>query len=330
MARPKKLPRERSSQKTGKSRSEAGITLENPTWDVDRTSTRGWSFDQATGGGIPNRSITEIAGYEHVGKSTLGDHLCGVQSTNHIAMLALELGDPSYLVRNLTAVQFGGSVWFTPGVDDKGKPLDNEGMLDAFLDKIEQDETIGAALVDSVSAISPVGEIEGSVREARMGLKARIMASFMRRLENILLRRRVNPCSVFLVNHLHPSMGIPGANTSGGKAIHNHSATRLRLSLEEPYDDGSFLVSGKIVKLRIRGTAAYRANFKVVMKADYGVHIGLTAIQDCLDQGLAENKAGRISLGTKTFGFHKKMIEETFNELDQFQPFIAALRDYKG
>lgn len=301
-----------------------GIKFESGIRDVERHKTKLWSFNQAIGGGIPYRTIMEISGYEYVGKSTLAEYLAGeMGGTGTIVMLAFETTDPQYLAANLKTAGFSGTVWTPPDVDSKGKIKDHEALMDDWLDKLEEDENVRCGVWDSVSAFSPVGETEGSVREAHMGLKARIDANFMRRCEGILQRRRQSPANVFIVNHLHPNLGVPGANTSGGKAIHNHSQTRVRLTLQEGYDDGTMLIDGRVVKLRFRGDAIYRAPFKLVLCR--GVHPGLTAVQDSLDQGIATKENGIIRLGSKSFGRHSLMMEKHWNDPKLFEPFLAAL-----
>lgn len=324
MPRPKKEPKPKRETHTGGAETVEGIRMENPLRGLAFRPTLLWSFNQAVGGGIPDRSIMEIAGYEYVGKSTLAEHFGGyIAGARTLIVLPFEATDPRYLVNNVKRAGFSGTIWNTPYSDKSGKALDNETMLDAFLDKLEEDESVGAGIFDSISAFSPVAESEGSVREAHMGLKARIMANFMRRCENVLQRRRKESANVFLVNHLHPNLGVPGANTSGGKAIHNHSTIRIRLVVQDSSEDGTLLVEGKVVKVRFLNESDYRATFKVVLKK--GVHVGLTAVQDCLDQGLATKDNGIIKIGAKSFGRHSLMMEKHWNDPKLFEPFTAAL-----
>lgn len=319
MPRPKKASSEATDRMIG------GIRFRSKIREIDGTPTPLWSFNKAIGGSIPHRTIMEISGYEYVGKSTFAEYLGGfIGAEQDLALLAFETTDPTYLAANLTRAGFSGAVWTPTEVDDKGKAADHESMMDEFLDRLEEDENVRVGLWDSVSAFSPVGETEGSVREAHMGLKARIDGNFMRRCEGILLRRRRTPANVFIVNHLHPNLGVPGANTSGGKAIHNHSQTRVRLTLQEGYDDGTMLVEGKVVKLRFRNDAPYRATFKIVL--NHGIHPGLTAVQDCLDQGIATKSNGVITLKAKSYGRHSVMMETKWKDDDLFKPFMEALK----
>ena len=218
-------------------------------WHVERIPTQLWSFKQATGGGLPRYTLTEVAGYTYVGKSTLLYYLCAeADPTGRIAICPLEATDQDYVERATAMAGHSGKIWYAPSVDDKGKPSSDEDMLDAFLEKIQTEETIHAGMLDAVGSISPISEFEGRVEEANMGRRALIMGRFMRKSERILLRWRRTPCNIFLANHLHPNIGVMGSSTSGGKSIENHAATRIRLSVAERFEEGSWIVEPALLQ----------------------------------------------------------------------------------
>lgn len=303
-----------------------GITFSAPVRPVKHVPTHLWSLDRATGGGPPERTITELSAYEGVGKSTLGGYLLGLLSGEAL-VCPLEAYDPNYLARCMSQAGFQGQIWEVPSVDEKGKIRDDEYMLDALVEKLAEEQVSGA-LIDSVGAVSPIAEQEGSSHDANMGRRARVMAPIMRKLERLLIRHRVNPALVILCNHLHPNLGVPGSNTSGGKAIHFHSSTRIRLSVLEKYDDGSRSVEGKVFKLRFRDGAPNDAVFYYFIKANLGVHVGLSALEDCLKFGLASKDNGIVKLNDKSFGRHSALIEQHYNDPERFAPFQAALKEY--
>lgn len=325
MGRPKKVRAAPAPAPANK----GGIRFASTVLDIERVKTKLWSLDRAIGGGFPLRTIMEVSGFEGVGKSTFCDYLLGINGGPAIAILPFESYDPQYLVASLRMTGWQGEIREVQPLDDKGKVRDDEAMLDALAEAM-MDDNVKAGLLDSVGAISPVAEEEGSVREANMGRRARIMGPFMRKVERALLRHRKTPALMLLTNHSHPNIGVPGVNTSGGKAVKFHSATCVRLNSLENYDDGSKLIEGKVTKLRFRpeGTP-HNATFNVFLKAGSGVHIGLTAVQDCINFGLAESKQGRVDLNGKGYGFLSKMIYEKADDQELFAPFIAALANYK-
>lgn len=324
MPRPKKITKPHTPGAKLPSRNEK-ITFSTDVRQPKRIPTRLHSFDWATGGGLVERSIIEISGYEGVGKSTICSYLVGVNGGPEIAVLPLEAYDPDYLVAGLTQAGYEGAVWEVPPSDEKGRVRDDEELLDAFATKMA-DENVKAGLVDSVGAISPVAEAEGSVGEANMGRRARIMAPFLRKIEKTLNRRRQTSALVFLINHQHPNLGFAGTTTTGGKAIHFHATIRARLNNLEKFEDGSRIIEGKVFKLRWRVPGVPDgAPFKVFIKVGMGVHVGLTAVYDAIDAGVATAANGRVTLGDKNYGFLSKLIYEKFDDPDLFKPFITAL-----
>lgn len=217
-----------------------------------------------------------------------------------------------------------GHIWYAPYHDAKGKPLNDEAMVDVFGDELRGGKNVQAAILDSVGAISPIGEQEGSVADANMGRRALLAGKFLRKAERSVQRWRDDNCNVFLTNHLHPNMGMAGQSTVGGKAIEYHCILQLRLYAQEKFDDGSLLDQGTIYKIRFRGDARNRANFNVFIKAGKGVHIGLTAVFDCIGYEFAakEKQTGVITMGGKSYGRLSRMIEEKWDDPELFQPFI--------
>lgn len=258
-----------------------------------------------------------------MGKTSFALHLAAAAAeARRIIICPLESVDPVYVETATALAGHTGTIWYAPYHDAKGKPLNDEGMVDAFGDELRDGKNVGAAVFDSIGAVSPIGEQEGSVADANMGRRAKIVGNFLRKAERSIQRWRNDPCNVFLTNHLHPNIGAQGQSTVGGKAIEYHCILQLRLYAEQKFDDGSLLDQGTIYKIRFRGDARHRANFNLFIKAGQGVHIGLTALHDCLSYELASKDNGRISMGGKNYGFLSKMIEEQWDDPEIFQPFI--------
>lgn len=263
-----------------------------------------------------------------MGKTTLALHLAAVAAASQrILICPLETTDPYYVEQATALAGHTGSIWYAPYHDAKGKPLNDELMVDAFGDELRDGKNVGAAIFDSIGAVSPIGEQEGSVADANMGRRALLAGKFLRKAERSIQRWRDNDCNVFLTNHLHPNMGMAGQSTVGGKAIEYHCLLQLRLYAETKFDDGSLLDQGTIYKVRFRGDARHRATFNLFIKAGQGVHVGLTALHDCLSYELAAKDNGRISMGGKSYGFLSKMIEEQWNDPELYQPFIEKTKE---
>lgn len=300
-----------------------GITIHNHRNDFERMNSGLYTFDAAVGGGIPYRTSIEIAGFSFSGKTTLALYLSGRTALpdKHIWIADLEpIQGSEHLLSNLGQAGFQGDVFFTDVADEKGRPVSSEKRLDQ-LNEALFDERVAATILDNVTTISPVSEQEGSVGDANMGRRARIMGTFMRTATS-RLAGVPQPCIAYIVNHLRPLMGVQGSNTPGGNAIHDQCATRIRLTPTRT--DTHWVLNGKIIKRRYWKVGATE-EFLVVIVPGIGVHPGLTAVQECVELGLADkSKEGRVSFNARKYGFFSEMVKQAADP-DMFRPFQEAL-----
>jgi RecA/RadA recombinase len=308
----------------------SSIRFEIPREEEHRTKSELYSLDQSIGGGFPDNTITEIYGWEYVGKSTLAWYLAGklAPPQSRIAILAFEPFGQAYIESNLKMAGFGGKVWVVPTLSSKGDPLTHEERIDLLIDAARDDSTLTCAVVDTLSAIISTQESEGSVADANMGKRAKLIHSLLRKTLALQMTQRVkmkSPFALLACNHLGPILGpVSGATTTGGTAPKKYAATRLRLAVNKRYEDGSLWIQGAVEKVRFRGEAGNREAFHVILKANVGVSPGLTAVRDCVQLGLASEENGRIIMGGYKFGLFTKMLEA---DEEKLYPFILALEN---
>jgi hypothetical protein len=157
-----------------------------------------------------------------------------------------------------------------------------------------------------------------------MGRRAFIMGQTVRRCLR-WLRNKEKPGNIFFVNHQFPLLGVMGSVTSGGNMIKNGSGVRIQLKVKEKSDSDARVVQGKIEKLRFRPQEAIK-EFWFVTIPDHGLHLGLSAVNDCIQIGLATEDGGRISMGGKSYGWWSKMLKD-YDDKEKFQPFVEALNN---
>lgn len=313
------MPR-KSSRSATKKPAQSGITVENAHPDISRISTKSFSLDHAIGGGLPLRTVVEISGYEYSAKSTVAYHLCGVvREAGTVCIADFENLDAEYVARAMQASGFHGTLRLVPLTNDKHKPLMSEDMLNLLSDYISEEE-VQAALVDSVGAIYTISEEEGNVGEGRVGRRAQITADFLRKCV-FRLRWKENPSIVILTNHVHEIIGGRGTITAGGKAVAYLSSTRMRLQADKK--DDRWIINGKIGKIRFRGNKPVSDVFQLVVVPGEGVHLGLSAVQDCITYGLAKEER-TVSLDGKSYGYMSKIVAQR-DDPELFAPFHAAL-----
>lgn len=306
------------------------LKVEGGNGEVARALTGLYSLDRALDGGFPLRSVAELYGFTGSGKSSLAYFLAGrvaAELDKHgiIVVGDFEGADIAFMRSAVSSAGLCGILRLVPSVDGKKKQeRPDEDRLDDLVNSLSE-EKVRATVLDSVGAIAPTAEVEGSVGDAVMGVRARQMAKYMRGTVR-WLRNRSSPAIAVIVNHLHAIIGGRGSATVGGTTIQYLSQVRIRLGKDETFDDGSFVASGKVEKLKFKRIPSERGgsqSFKAFILPGYGVHVGLTAVVDCIDAGLAK-KDRTITLKGKSFGFMSKLIEK-YNDDDLFKPFVKAL-----
>ena len=213
------------------------------TVNVDAIPTGALSLDVALGiGGIPRGRIIEIYGPESSGKTTLAQHIVAeCQKRGGIAAFvdAEHALDPEY-ARNLGV-----------NVDELliSQPDTGEQALD-ITEELVRSGAVDVIVVDSVAALVPKAEIEGSMEDQQMGLQARLMSKALRKLTGIIGKTRT---TVIFINQLRQKIGVMYGNpetTTGGNALKYYASVRLEIKrVEGLKGDGEDI--GNHVRVRI-------------------------------------------------------------------------------
>lgn len=291
--------------------------------DIDHLITGFWSLDQALACGFPRQpggplnTVWEIAGYEGVGKSTFCQMLATKAAKGKAIYIAdLEPCNPDLLKQIMTASGHTGKVILI-------RKDSHEDTLEEFLLQIKNEET-GAVILDSIGALQPQVIVNNDVEDANMGTQAK-MVNKLARTALLHLRNRETPILVLATNHVHQIIGGRGTITSGGVVMGYAARIRLFLSSGERFDDGTYVVTGKVNK---NSFGLENKPFRLVFLSDYGFHQGLSAWQDCEMLGFAKRER-TIKMGDTSFGFASKLIGKAHDGDEAiFQPFIDALAIY--
>ena len=216
---------------------------DKPAVSVETIPTGALALDVALGvGGIPRGRIIEIYGPESSGKTTLAQHIVAeCQKRGGIAAFvdAEHALDPEY-ARNLGV-----------NVDELliSQPDTGEQALD-ITEELVRSGAVDVIVVDSVAALVPKAEIEGSMEDQQMGLQARLMSKALRKLTGIIGKTRT---TVIFINQLRQKIGVMYGNpetTTGGKALKYYASVRLEIKrVEGLKGDGEDI--GNHVRVRI-------------------------------------------------------------------------------
>ncbi|MCQ2753717.1 MAG: recombinase RecA [bacterium] len=199
---------------------------DKPAVSVETIPTGALALDVALGvGGIPRGRIIEVYGPESSGKTTLAQHIVAeCQKKGGIAAFvdAEHALDPEY-ARNLGV-----------NVDELliSQPDTGEQALD-ITEELVRSGAVDIIVVDSVAALVPKAEIEGSMEDQQMGLQARLMSKALRKLTGVIGKTNT---TVIFINQLRQKIGVMYGNpetTTGGNALKYYASVRMEIRRTE-------------------------------------------------------------------------------------------------
>jgi recombination protein RecA len=178
-------------------------------------------LDLALGiGGIPRGRVTEIFGPESSGKTTLALHIIAeAQKKGGVAAFidAEHALDVNYAKR--LGVKTEELLISQPDYGEQALEI---------ADLLVRSGGVDVVIVDSVAALIPQAELEGSMGETQVGSQARLMSHAMRKLTGTIHKSRT---SLIFINQIRMKIGVMGygnpETTTGGNALKFYSSVRL-------------------------------------------------------------------------------------------------------
>lgn len=187
---------------------------------IEAISTGSMQLDLALGiGGVPVGRILEIYGPEAAGKTTLALHIAAEtqKKGGTVAFIDAEHAlDPNYAKK--IGVDMGELLIAQP--DHGNQALEIADMLMGQVDLI---------VIDSVAALTPIEELEGSMEDMQMGAQARMMSKGLRK---IVAKAGKSGTTVCCINQLRMKIGFVLGNpetTPGGNALKYAASLRLEV-----------------------------------------------------------------------------------------------------
>ncbi|MDY6311206.1 MAG: recombinase RecA [Cyanobacteriota bacterium] len=286
---------------------------------VDAIPTGALSLDVALGiGGIPRGRIIEIYGPESSGKTTLAQHIVAeCQKKGGIAAYvdAEHALDPEY-ARNL-------------GVDVDNllisQPDTGEQALD-ITEELVRSGAVDIVVVDSVAALVPKAEIEGSMEDQQMGLQARLMSKALRKLTGIIGKTNT---TVIFINQLRMKIGVMYGNpetTTGGNALKYYASVRMEIKRTETLkgENGEYGIHVRVRVLKNKVAPPFRtAEFDIIFGK------GISKVGNILDVAVSlniVNKAGAwFSFNEEKLGQGREKAKEFLEQNPEILSKIETL-----
>lgn len=232
-----------------------------------------WSnvLDLILGGGYPEWRIVEIYGPESSGKTTVALHAIAEMQKlgGTTAFIDAEHAlDPHY-ARKL-------------GVDTDNLLLSQPDYGEQALqiaEELAKTWEVKLIVIDSVAALTPRAEVEGDMGDSYMGLQARMMSQWLRKLTSNLAKTGT---TCIFINQIRMKIGVMFWNpetTSGGNALKFFASQRLEIRrgekiMEEKEQVGYFIKAKtaknkifapfKIAEIPVRWGFGFDKNFDIV------------------------------------------------------------------
>lgn len=315
------------------------ITFTGDSFDsTDRILTACHSLDLALGDrlgnvGYPTKSLNEVYGNKGVGKSTFCFSLMGMiakKAGKNVVILDWEGQSRETIEGVLERQGFAGEVNYI-----LNKPNESsEDTVERFLEAVH-DEEQNVGLIDSIGGFLPTAYLEGSIADSSMGVFARETGRMVNKAKQLTIQAE-NPGAIFMTNHVHPTIGsmVQGQDTSGG--VKKKYLSHVRIDLKRAYIGNSSVSfpDGWLLKGRVDDNryGYSKREFYVFMLAGEGIHVGLSALWDCVIAGHAELSAKSIkdsvvvSMEGVSYGKMRSILKEKDNP-EFFAPFVNRLRE---
>lgn len=228
---------------------------------IPRVSTGSFTLDVELGGGIPENRITMIAGHEGSGKTTMALKMASYYQDKYPQKKVLWVDAESAL----------DVEWMKKhGVNTEQLILITPQYQEQALDIVDTSIRTGgisAAFVDSMTALLPGREMEGSMEDEQMALQARYNSKFMRKVSSSMRVKRGQDVSLILLNQLRSKVASWGAPDTipGGRAIKFYSSVIISLKRgdwREVEINGEKESIGQECKFLIRKNRTYAPNRK--------------------------------------------------------------------
>lgn len=291
--------------------------------DVTTISTGSLSLDLALGvGGLPRGRVVEIYGPESSGKTTV---------CLHVIANAQKAGGTCAIIdaENALDATYAGKIGVKVADLLVSQPDSGEDALN-IAETLIRSNAIDVLVIDSVAALVPRAEIEGSMGDSHMGLQARLMSQALRKMTSAINKSRT--CVIF-TNQMRSKIGVVFGNpetTTGGNALKFYSSIRLDIRRIAPIKDAKGEQVGsrtrvKVVKNKL-APPFREAEFDIEFSE--GISRAGSILDVGIDTGVIEKRGAWLSFAGDQLGQGRDQVKELVKNSPELEnKILVAIKE---
>ena len=276
-------------------------------------------LDAALGiGGLPRGRIIEIFGPEGTGKTTLALHaIAEAQKAGGTAAFI----DAEHALDPRLAQALGvkiESLYLS-------QPDSGEQALYS-LETLVRSGAVDIVVVDSVAALTPQAEIDGTIGESQVGLQARLMSYGLRRLTASISRSN---CVVIFINQLRATIPQgyskgPVETTTGGRALKVYTSVRIEVRRGKQITHGDDVIGHELfIKVVKNKQAPPFRSAHCSLIYGRGIPLTMSIVDMAIDSNVVKRKGSWLTYKGETLAQGKDRLADY---LDKNPDLLAEIR----
>jgi recombination protein RecA len=287
--------------------------------DIPTISTGALALDIALGiGGVPRGRIVEVYGPEASGKTTLCLHvIANAQKANGTCAIidAEHAIDPVYSQK--IGINLDNLLISQP---DCGEDALN------IAESLIRSNAVDVLVIDSVAALVPRAEIEGSMGDSHMGLQARLMSQALRKITGAVSRSRT--CVIF-TNQIRSKIGVMFGSpetTTGGNALKFYSSIRMDIRRIASIKDNKGEIIGNRTRVKVVKNKL-ASPFKIAefdIQFSEGISRSGSILDVATEMGILDKRGSWFSMDGDQLGQGREQTKEYINQNIELQSKILS------